>query len=423
MPQNITQQCLIQEEDLAQGQGQCQGQDLVHIHDLDPILDLFRLQTLVIHHFHHVATTTNLRKLTRRLQLQGVRPVLAIVGLDPGHVLDLDRDRLKESDRVIVLPGTEAGVTTEAAVISIEAGAEAVVETETKTRVETGVETGVKTGVETRARIQTVVKIAAIAITRNHLVPEEILDHAPDLDHGLHRTALADTAVVATTITVAAAARVVEVTIGVNDLDDPDLDLALGLDRDRKRRKHSNSSSSRKKKDRKDRKKDKKKSKKEKKSHSSKAYGTYGILTPADMWNKENEFQAWLMEVKKLNPETIPHNKMKDHFIGFMEDYNTVTMPHEKFYNLTKWEDRQRAIRMGEPLPESTQGSINLMNDEEMLRMKQRDKRKMNVSSQPQILMTQSQLQELRKVSHERVEADKLRKMGFDTGRKGVRYE
>ncbi|KAG0019074.1 hypothetical protein BGZ80_006331 [Entomortierella chlamydospora] len=141
------------------------------------------------------------------------------------------------------------------------------------------------------------------------------------------------------------------------------------------------------------------------------------------MWNKENEFQAWLMEVKKLNPETIPHNKMKDHFIGFMEDYNTVTMPHEKFYNLTKWEDRQRAIRMGEPLPESTQGSVNLMNDEEMLRMKQRDKRKMNVSSQPQILMTQSQLQELRKVSHERVEADKLRKMGFDTGRKGVRYE
>ncbi|KAF9174671.1 hypothetical protein BGX21_000412 [Mortierella sp. AD011] len=413
-----------EKEDLAQGQGQGQGQDLVHIHDLDPIPDLFRLQTLVIHHFHHVVTTANLRKLTRRLQVQGVRVVPAIVGLDPGHTLDLDRDRLKESDRVIILPGTEAGVTTEAVVISIEAGAGAVVETETRERVGTGVGTGVETGVETGARIQTVVKIAAIAITRNRLVPEETLDHAPDLDHGLHRATLADTAVVATTITVAAAARAVEVTIGVNDLDDPDLDLGLGhcppidlaipnlLDLNQTVIVSVGSTAA-----------VAAKSKKERKSHSSKAYGTYGILTPADMWNKENEFQAWLMEVKKLNPETIPHNKMKDHFIGFMEDYNTVTMPHEKFYNLTKWEDRQRAIRMGEPLPESAQGSVNLMNDEEMLRMKQRDKRKMNISSQPQVLMTQSQLQELRKVSHERVEADKLRKMGFDAGRKGVRYE
>ncbi|KAG0086488.1 hypothetical protein BGZ92_008099 [Podila epicladia] len=187
----------------------------------------------------------------------------------------------------------------------------------------------------------------------------------------------------------------------------------------RKRRKRS----SKNKKDRKDRKKDKKKSKKEKKSHASKAYGTYGILTQADMWNKENEFQAWLMEVKHLNPETIPQTQMKQHFLGFMEDYNTVTMPHEKFYNLAQWEDRQRAIRMGEPLPESKQGMVDLMNDEEQLRMRQRDRRKMNVAASGPILMTQSQVQELRKVQNERVEADRLRKMGFDAGRKGVRYE
>ncbi|KAF9019659.1 hypothetical protein BGZ52_003214, partial [Haplosporangium bisporale] len=165
------------------------------------------------------------------------------------------------------------------------------------------------------------------------------------------------------------------------------------------------------------------KSKKEKRIHASKAYGTYGILTPADMWNKENEFQAWLMEVKHLNPETIPQTQMKQHFLGFMEDYNTVTMPHEKFYNLSQWEDRQRAIRMGEPLPESKQGVVDLMNDEEQLRMKQRDRRKLNVAASGPILMTQSQVQELRKVQHERVEADRLRKMGFDAGRKGVRYE
>jgi len=129
------------------------------------------------------------------------------------------------------------------------------------------------------------------------------------------------------------------------------------------------------------------------------------------------------MEVKKLNPETIPQTKMKEHFVGFMEDYNTVTMPHEKFYNLDKWEERQRAIRMGEPLPEAKPGSVNLMNDEEQLRMMQRDRRKTNLLSQPQTYMTHGQLQELRKVAHERVEADKLRKMGFDAGSRGVRYE
>lgn len=141
------------------------------------------------------------------------------------------------------------------------------------------------------------------------------------------------------------------------------------------------------------------------------------------MWNKESEFQAWLMEVKNLNPEAIPQSKMKEHFVGFMEDYNTVTMPHEKFYNLNKWEERQRAIRMGEPLPEEKKGSVNLMNDEEELRLKQLNRRKTTLSSQPQIYMTQNQLQELRKVAHERVEADKLRKMGFDAGNRGVRYE
>ncbi|KAK3819467.1 MAG: hypothetical protein J3R72DRAFT_406862 [Linnemannia gamsii] len=154
------------------------------------------------------------------------------------------------------------------------------------------------------------------------------------------------------------------------------------------------------------------------------AYGTHGILNASDMWNKESEFQAWLMEVKHLNPETIPQTKMKEHFLSFMEDYNTVTMPHEKFYNLSKWEERQRAIRMGEPIPEEKQGGVDLRNDEEQLRMKQMNRRKVNAAtSGGQILMTQSQLQELRKVSHERVEADRLRKLGFDAGRKGVRYE
>ncbi|KAG0243613.1 hypothetical protein BGW41_001824 [Actinomortierella wolfii] len=185
-------------------------------------------------------------------------------------------------------------------------------------------------------------------------------------------------------------------------------------------RKSSKRHRSDKKKDKKDRKKHKK-SKKESVNKASKEYGTYGILTPADMWNKESEFQAWLMEVKNLNPETIPQNKMKEHFVGFMEDYNTVTMPHEKYYDLEKWETRQRAIRMGEPIPESQQGKVNLWNDQEQLRMQQRDKRRANASSTP-MYVTTSMLEEMRRSQHERVETDRLRRMGFDTTRKGGRH-
>ncbi|KAF9978581.1 hypothetical protein BGZ73_001754 [Actinomortierella ambigua] len=140
------------------------------------------------------------------------------------------------------------------------------------------------------------------------------------------------------------------------------------------------------------------------------------------MWNKESEFQAWLMEVKHLNPETIPQNKMKEHFVGFMEDYNTVTMPSEKFYDLEKWETRQRAIRMGEAVPDTQQaGKVNLWDDQEQLRLQQRDKRRLNASNTP-MYVTTSMLEEMRRSQHERVEADRLRRMGFDTTRKGGRH-
>jgi hypothetical protein len=66
------------------------------------------------------------------------------------------------------------------------------------------------------------------------------------------------------------------------------------------------------------------------------------------------EFQAWLIEVKKMDVETLPNTKRKDMFNTFMEgmlflflsemlmaalpkanlwrsiDFNTATMPHEK---------------------------------------------------------------------------------------------
>ncbi|KAJ1981022.1 ARF-binding protein [Dimargaris verticillata] len=59
-------------------------------------------------------------------------------------------------------------------------------------------------------------------------------------------------------------------------------------------------------------------------------YGKHGVLYETDIYTKEEEFNLWLYETKKLRPEEMSNPDSKRHFREFMEDYNTVTLPHEK---------------------------------------------------------------------------------------------
>ena len=66
--------------------------------------------------------------------------------------------------------------------------------------------------------------------------------------------------------------------------------------------------------------------------------------------------------------ETLPKDRMKQLFLKFIEDYSkvlssshtnritdiridTATLPHEKYYALDPYENRMRAVRMGEDMP------------------------------------------------------------------------
>ncbi|KAF7732527.1 hypothetical protein EC973_003274 [Apophysomyces ossiformis] len=171
-------------------------------------------------------------------------------------------------------------------------------------------------------------------------------------------------------------------------------------------------------------KKSKKKSKKSKKSKSLRIgdeWGKYGIIYESDIFTKEAEFQAWLIEVKHVDVETLSNNKRKDLFVDFMEDYNTATMPHEKFYNLRKWEQRQHALRMGETLPSE---EFNFKNDEEQLRMQHKQAARAAASRQPALQMSAEQIEELTKVNRERVQAERMRRLGLTPKEgMGVRYE
>jgi hypothetical protein len=137
------------------------------------------------------------------------------------------------------------------------------------------------------------------------------------------------------------------------------------------------------------------------------SYST-SLIRHDSMFNKTDEFYAWLVEERLLNPETLPKDQEKKEFSRFVEDYNTATLPHQKYYSLATHETRMAAIRAGEILPPSD-GGYNP--DEDMKDLQSRKKRK-NAETETQF--TKEQLDELRKVQHERFQVGKMRVLGMN---------
>ncbi|KAL1920538.1 uncharacterized protein VTP21DRAFT_915 [Calcarisporiella thermophila] len=202
-------------------------------------------------------------------------------------------------------------------------------------------------------------------------------------------------------------------------------DASSGDDSDDRRHKRKNRKEEKKKKKKKEKKKSKDKKDKREKDKSkytavTDQWGKFGILTETDIYSKESEFNAWLVEVKNVMPDQILPRAMKQYFKEFMEDYNTATLPHEKYYNLERWESRQRAIRMGEVVKDD-ESRVNLFKDQEQIRLQARSRQHVQPSGS---LLTADQIKELHRVESERVQAKKLRQMGYQPNENmGVRYE
>lgn len=192
-------------------------------------------------------------------------------------------------------------------------------------------------------------------------------------------------------------------------------------DRSRERRKRSRSRSCsvfsdtssaserrrhRKKKEKKARKKDKKEKKKS--GAVSHQWGKYGLINDSGLYNKEQEFRAWLVEERKINPETISKEQTKKEFAQFVEDYNTATLPHEKFYHMEAYERRMSALRAGEYVPPADD-SYDPNADLRALESSHRRR-----AVERETYMSKEQLQELRRVQNERIEAGKMKLLGMD---------
>lgn len=74
---------------------------------------------------------------------------------------------------------------------------------------------------------------------------------------------------------------------------------------------------------------------------ASDQYGKYGIIRESDLASKISEFQQWATEVKRVNIEALAKWEEKELFAEFMEDYNTSTLPHRKYYDLMAYAQQQ----------------------------------------------------------------------------------
>ncbi|KIY46090.1 hypothetical protein FISHEDRAFT_75935 [Fistulina hepatica ATCC 64428] len=190
----------------------------------------------------------------------------------------------------------------------------------------------------------------------------------------------------------------------------------------RKRRKHKgkrSESEERRRQEHKERKREKKARKHMKHEGSSTSHwGKYGVISESDIFSKAPEFRTWLVEERKINPETISKDQNRKEFVRFVEDYNTATLPHEKYYNMEAYERRMDALRAGEYLPPADD-AYDIEADMKALSGAHKRKPKEKES-----YLSREQLLELRKVQNERIEAGKMKLLGMDIKQSmGVRME
>jgi len=136
------------------------------------------------------------------------------------------------------------------------------------------------------------------------------------------------------------------------------------------------------------------------------------------MFTKGQEFHTWLVEERKINPETISKDQNKKEFARFMEDYNTATLPDEKYYNMESYNRRMAALRQGEFVP-PPDDSYDPQADMKAISGAHKKK-----AVEHESYLSKEQLMELRKVQHERIEAGKMKQLGMDVKQNmGVRMD
>ena len=100
------------------------------------------------------------------------------------------------------------------------------------------------------------------------------------------------------------------------------------------------------------------------------------MLSHTDQYSKQAEFHAWLLEVRHVHREALNRREEKELWLQYMEDYNTATLPDDKYYDVEQWMRKQREAKQqqqqqkGQARDEHEHGSG--LTDEERMRLERR---------------------------------------------------
>ncbi|KAI0302436.1 hypothetical protein B0F90DRAFT_1667620 [Multifurca ochricompacta] len=153
-------------------------------------------------------------------------------------------------------------------------------------------------------------------------------------------------------------------------------------------------------------------------------WATSGANTGSLYLFQRTRISCLAVEERKMNPERMSKDHNKKEFARFVEDYNTAATKYCSYFAPRKvlqyrdYERRMNAMRAGEFVPPAE----DVYDADADMRAHQNNLKRPAVESES--YLDKEQLQELRRVQRERVEAGKMKLLGMDIkANMGVRMD
>jgi cyclophilin family peptidyl-prolyl cis-trans isomerase len=157
-------------------------------------------------------------------------------------------------------------------------------------------------------------------------------------------------------------------------------------------------------------------------SDANSSFGKYGIIRDSDLLNNskvKRSFEIWLEEVKgvPLGANVSKYDVTK-YFKDYAEDFNTATLPHEKYYDYDKWEMEEYARKKEESYAKSSVLGDEFEHREEMKR-KAEEKKKKEFET-VKMLMSKDKIEDMKRQALLKAELANAYRVGDEETRKKI---
>lgn len=155
-------------------------------------------------------------------------------------------------------------------------------------------------------------------------------------------------------------------------------------------------------------------------SATTMTFGMYGIIRDTDFMTSskvKRSFERWMEEVKGVpQGANVPKWEVTNFMKEYAEDFNTATLPHEKYYDYDKWEMDEFNKRKEESKRKKGALSDEIEYQEE-LKKKAEEKRRREFEM-VKSMMSKDRIDEMKKQSRLRAELQNAYRVGDEETRK-----